>query len=235
MRALIPRTILSVLLVGACLADTSVVTTRDGKHYKEVSSVVIEGDGRIKIVHAGGIVRTAPGNLMPESQKAHGLEVTDPEEAEIINLGEIKTNDGKHYSKVARVKITPSFISFIHSEGATSVRFENLSEEIRTKCKYDPELAKEFDEQREANYRAMLEAEHRIEIARQKAERNAALRKSREEALGLLYYTTIGSTRYWTQDPRLRQLTDSTAYTLLTNGGFSPEEANYHLNRLKFR
>ena len=218
-----------------CLAEPGIVKTRDGKQYEEVSSVTVEDDGGIKITHSGGIARTRPENLMPASQKKYGFKITDPEEAEIIKLGEITTNDGQKYLKVSRIRITPSFISFIHSKGATSVRYENLSEVIRTKCKYDPELAMEFDKQREANRQSMLESEQRIALAEQRAARSAALRKSRFDALNLVRWTTIGSTRYWTQDPLMRELTDSTAYSILLKGGFSPEESNYYLNQLKFR
>jgi hypothetical protein len=218
-----------------CTAEPEVLNTRDGKRYEGVASVTVEDDGRIKISHSGGISRIPPGNLMPASQKQLGLDITDPEEAEIIKLGTIKTIEGREYLRVSGVRITPSFISFVHSTGATSVRYENLPEDIKTKCNYDPVLAQEYDRQREATLKAMREAEHRIAVAEQKAARNAALRQSRAEALGMLRFTTIGSTRYWTQDPRMRDLTDATAASILTKGGFSAAEANYYLNQLRFR
>lgn len=153
----------------------SKLALRDGRTLEGVTAAEMEGD-KVRVAHAGGVSRIGVATLSPDSQKALGLAVTQEGAAAIQKLNRVETVEGKVFEGVSGVKMTPSGISFLHSGGAATVRFEQLPEAIRQQAGYDPAKAAAYDEQKAAEARALLTVWAKEDAAAQKA----ALSKKRD-------------------------------------------------------
>lgn len=227
--------LLCLAAVATAAEVPSVIHTRDGKVYEGVVSVAKEDGGIIAISHGSGVKRLQPGELAPEAQKALGLPVTGEREAALSAMGKIETLDGKSYEQIRSVRLKPSFISFVHRDGATSVRFEKLPDSIRILCGYDPAVAAAFDKALAEHEKAMAEAEADAEKRIARATEKAENRKKREQALMMLQYTNYGDLNYWGGSIQARALQDAVVARTLQEGGYSPAESAVIMDRLRFR
>lgn len=211
-----------------------VITLLDGSELKGVTEVTSDGD-KLRIVHAGGVSRHLPQDLSPESQVELGLPGGNAEKAEVIRLERIETTEGKVYEQVRSVRVKPSHISFVHRDGASAVKFDSLSEEIRKKCGYDPAVAAEYERLRAEQEAMIAKAELLIARMKQIRRERAEAANRRQRALWAMEFTTYGSNRYWASDIRTRQLQDAMAARHFQNSGYTPEEAMMLMNYYRFR
>jgi hypothetical protein len=154
------KAMLSVLLfalAGLSLAGETPkkLALRDGRALEGVTSAEMDGD-KLRVAHSGGISRIGVGTLTPESQKALGMVATDEGTAAVQNLKRVETVDGKVFDGVSKLKVTPSGISFVHSGGAATVRFDQLPETIRQQAGYDPAKAAAYDRKKADEANALL-------------------------------------------------------------------------------
>jgi len=210
------------------------ITLRDGRVLEGVTAMAIDAE-KVKITHSGGISRHDPKSINPDSQKALGLEVTEQESAKMQKVTVIKTLDGTIYEGVRAVRIKPSFVSFVYRDGAKSLRFEVLDELTRKQCGYDPALAAEFDKQREKAEVDMAKLEAQMAATAAKASIDAEYAQMRQQALMRLEFVNFGSSNYWGGSSASRGLRDAAMTRSLQNSGFSSGEANFYINRAKFR
>lgn len=157
-----------------------VVKLVDGRELVKVSEVVVEDDGRLKVAHAGGVSRHAAKDVCGETLVALGL--ADYSVVAVLDgVERIVTLDGKIYEGVVKVKVEPSFISFRHAEGAASVRYENLPEDIRDQCGYDAKAAAAHDAKMLALHEAYVKMEKEWERVALKKEKSKADEKAMAE------------------------------------------------------
>ena len=206
----------------------------DGRVLENVTEAGVEG-GKVKVKHSAGVSRHAISSLTPASLTALGIETKSSSPSPAVNLTRLETTDGKVYEELRSLRIKPSFISFVHKTGASSVRFDKLPEAIRTQCGYNPEVAKIFDRERAAQEKAIAEAEAAYEKKRNDAIASAEDRKRRQQAIWELECTTYGSLDYWSSSPRLRALQDAMAARRLRDSGYSDYDAARVMQRMKFR
>lgn len=199
------RTALSLLafISFGCLTAMAVPETiqlEDGRVLEKVTAATVE-DGKVKVSHSGGVSRHEVATLKADSRKALGLDAGDSSERPQPELTRIETTDGKVYEDVRSVKATPSFLSFVHREGASSVRFEQLPISIQTAFGYDEAAAKAFDEDRAAAEDAMVKAE----VAAAATEQQIAQRKAaRSEARERVYFQSMMQEIEWSAGPNTR-------------------------------
>jgi len=180
-------------------------------------------------------MRVPPADFTAASRKALGIRVIDPAAPPPPEIKRLVTLKGKSYEEIRSVRVKPSFMSFVHRDGSASVRFEEVSEDLRKQFSYDKAVADAFDKAREQAETAMRLAEENAAKKAAKAAYSAAIRKSRAQALDALYFTNYGSNRYWLADTRQRDLIDAMMAKSLYEAGFSPDEVQYQLNRARFR
>lgn len=137
------------LLLGRAGADVIVdrITTISGKSAEQVTEYSKELDGRVKITHVGGVWRISQSELTNESQIALGLVVETGLLRPIADLQTLQTINGRKYDGIWNCVATPSGIRFIHSTGAATIPFSELSADIRTRCGYDSTKAAAYDRQ----------------------------------------------------------------------------------------
>lgn len=220
--------------LSSCLGVPETLELIDGRKLEAVTSARME-DEKVRVAHSGGVMRIFPADFTAASRKALGIASSDPAAVRTPEIKQLVTLDGKTYEDIRSVRVKPSFISFVHRDGSASVRFEAVSEGLRKLFHYDKAAADTFDKAREQAETAMLIAE-RNETARvERIAYTAEVRKRREQSLNELYFTNYGSDRYWMGSQRERDLMDALAAKSLSQGGYSPQEAAYQLNRVRFR
>lgn len=212
----------------------SSIALTDGSSLKGVTAVTQE-DGKLRIVHEGGISRHALSDVAPSSQVELGLAKKDPDLEAVLKLARIETLEGKVYEEVRTVRIKPSHISFVHRDGASSVKFENLPEDLRRKCRFDPAIAAEYERLRTEQEAIIAKAEALVAKMKQLKAQEAAERKRRQQALWAMEYTSYGSNSYWSGSIRERQLQDAMAARHFRDSGYSAEEAALLMNYYRFR
>lgn len=210
------------------------IELNNGRKIEGVTAAVIE-QGKMKITHAGGISRIGLEEITPYSQRAIGIPMKEVKATGVPECTWIETLDGKVYEDVRALRVKPSFISFIHKNGASSVRFENLSEEFRKSCGYSAETAKQFDRERAEAEWATAKAEDDLSRAESQAAMKAEARQMRDDAIQSLQYMNYGSNSYWSGDSRTRQLQDAAAAAYLRKAGVPVGQINGYINGVKFR
>lgn len=220
-------------VIAPCLGVPETLELADGRKLEHVTAAVME-DGKVKVTHSAGIGRIAPEDFKAASRMALGLAGGEDAPAPVPEITRLETLKGEVYEEIRSVRVKPSFISFVHKNGAKSVRFEDVSEAVRLQFGYNKEIAAAFDRERSKAEKAMAKMELAMERAKAKAEANQALLKRRETAFWELQMTSFG-TNYWLSDSRLRGLADAVRLKALQDGGYSPEESAYYLYQAKYR
>lgn len=207
----------------------------DGRTLEKVTAVDMEDD-KIRITHESGISRLSLEKITATSLRAIGVQTFAAAlENPLASVTRLETLDGKIYEGVRNVKIKPSFISFGHDGGAVSVRFENLGEPIRQLCRYDKQVADEFDKAKAAAEAAMAKAEMDQERKVARAQMAADQRQRRQQAIWELEMLSYGDEHYWGSGQRGRMLQDAIMQRNLQQSGFSSYEASQLMNRKRFR
>ncbi len=218
-------------LVLAGVPDT--LELRDGRVLEGVSAVEVLEDGRVKVIHLGGVSRHDAESLLGFSVQVPGGEgVLVKEEVEsdegLGEGGEIKTAAGKVYKGVRNVRVTPAYVAFIHEGGAASVPWEEMPEAMRTAAGYEAEKAKAFREEENA----LLEKIDK-ELLTFSAEQTAAI--SREDLLKKYRALGIWRPNYIYYDSGKRRALERYANNLLIRGGFTRTEAYRMIEKSKER
>jgi hypothetical protein len=94
---------------------------------------------------------------------------------------DFKTIDGKEYKKATVSRVEPDGIVIVHSSGIVKIPFVELSAELQKKYGYQPEKAKAYADQVDAQQRA-LATEIQLSVARVKAEQARQLEAARTSA-----------------------------------------------------
>lgn len=218
----------------AVMAEPDRITLNDGRILENVTAAEFEDD-KVKISHSGGTGRVAINLIAPASLVELGLPA---EKLAVVSppvLQRVETLDGKIYEGIRSVRVKPSFISFVHRDGSTSVRLENLNASIQKECGYDKAVADIFDAERTAAETAMAKAEQETADSAARIAYSKEQRRRRSMALYNLQFTNYGSNSYWLTTPQHRGLIDAMMARSLSEAGFSAGEAARHLNNAKFR
>lgn len=136
--------------VGADVIANHITTVR-GRTAELVTECAKEQDGRLRIAHAGGLWRIPQSELTKESQIALGLVAETGLLKSVDDMQTLQTNDGRKFENIRNCVVSPSGIRFIHSAGAATIRFSELSGGIKMRFGYDATKAAAYDQQVEAN------------------------------------------------------------------------------------
>jgi hypothetical protein len=155
---------LALISIGLCALPASGevlakrISTLAGRSTEQVTEITRESDGKLRIVHAGGVWRIQQSELTELSQIALGLTPQISTLKSVDDLETLQTLDGRRFEGIRRCLVSPSDISFIHSTGAATVRFEELPEAIQQRFGY-VETKAATHEQQVAKEREQVEEE----------------------------------------------------------------------------
>ncbi len=184
--------VLIFLSIGIFAAEVPAsVKLVDGQILEGVSSVEIQPDGRLNVVHSGGVGRYAAKDLSDESRVAFGMVAETEEKRPDVMRGEtvLKTLSGKEYVGVKDVKVTEAYLSFSHESGFARVLLSDLPEEMQKRCGYDAtKAAVVLAKEREAYLRQQelmdqQDAEYQAKQGLANKERARELAKEKRDAL----------------------------------------------------
>ncbi len=195
------------VMAGPAVEQPKTLATKNGVVFSGVKTITREDGGKIKIEHQNGISRVSPTDLTVDSQKALGYEAKEDASAKLLKITDITTLDGKVYKGVSHIKSGPSSISFLHENGAATVRFDKLPREYSLACGYDPILSAEYDALTKKI--ALLEAlqEHKQEQI--DAKRKAIARRNRiANQIAMMDLMTDGDSS-WLMSKREKMLHDA--------------------------
>jgi hypothetical protein len=123
---------LALISIGLCVLPASGevhaerISTLAGRSTEQVTEITREPDGKLRIVHAGGVWRIQQSELTEVSQIALGLTPQISALKSVDDLETLQTLDGRRFEGIRRCVVSPSDIRFIHSTGSATVRFEEL-------------------------------------------------------------------------------------------------------------
>lgn len=142
--------------IGAVWAED--LTTLNGTTYLDITITKVEADG-IRIQHKSGAAKVPASQLPAPFKQQHGLNQFAP----TIDLSHeapttIATLDGKVYEKAVVKRVDADRIFILYAEGASTLDFTILPQDLQKKYGYDPVKALEAREKREAAERARVEA-----------------------------------------------------------------------------
>jgi hypothetical protein len=139
----------------------------------------------------------------------------------------IRTLDGRDYTQVRIVRATDNGLRIIHADGAATLRFENLPEDIRKTYGYDPGKAAAADA-------AQLQADQQAAAAEAKAQAATAATSDRKQAaLAALKKLNFGGPGYWDSPGQVRLSRDRSARRSLTAAGHTDQEADAIIASMK--
>jgi molecular chaperone DnaK (HSP70) len=227
--------LLGIFLTLAAWGVPEKIELVDGRTLEQVTAVDAEG-GKLRILHSSGVSRLEPEKITAASLQAIGGEFSGTAAAKpAVSLTRLETLDGKVYEGLRNVRIKPSFIQFSHDGGATSVRFDNLPEEVRQQYGYDKALADEFDKAKSKAEAAIAKAEHDLAIKQARAQMAAETKQRRQRAIWELEMLSYGDDRYWGSGQRGRMMQDMMVQRHLQEAGFNSGEAAVLMDRKRFR
>ena len=177
---------------------------------------------------------TVAGFLSTASGAAPGA-ILQPDGRVIEKAAEATTKDGRAFEDLRSIQWRPSFFSFVHRDGAASVRSDELPEAMRKGLGSNEEVAKVYDQGSAAATAALARME--AEMAKQEADAVARKERAlrRADAIRDLEYMNYESAEYWSQSPFERQLADTITTKMMLEAGISAEDATYSIHQAKLR
>lgn len=121
-----------------------------------------------------------------------------------LELNRIELADGKTFEGVRQIRVTPSRISFLHKDGAASVKITDLPEDIRAKLAYDPEAAAKHEAaQRETQAEFEREVERVLAEQAMTGDKNKELTAKAKAQIVNHYYEYQGGGRTVSKSQRV--------------------------------
>ncbi len=141
----------------------------------------------------------------------------------VETLPRLETVQGRAFEEVRVMKVTENELRIVHKEGAASVRLADLSPEMQSRFRYDPEAGAAADA-KAAEIRAAQVAAAHAEDAKGVAAKDERAAK-RAAALKYLKDRKYGGRSYWIAST-MRTREDGWAKAKLKEAGFSKEESD---------